>query len=80
MGDFWAISCSLLSGRTRRDLPCQIKQAPQRIGEIAGAVMLFGCGWREAHFRTPEVPDRAAGFLENVTAVAAAVLVASSGA
>ena len=35
-----------------------IEETPQRVDQIAGAMVLFGRGWREAHFRAPKVTDR----------------------
>src|SRR5262249_32704486 len=43
-----------------------VEEAPQRVGEIAGAMVLLRGRRCKAHLRAPEVPDRAVLLLENV--------------
>src|ERR1700675_3100466 len=45
---------------------CHIKQTPQGVDHIPGAMVLIGDGWRETHLRAPKVTDLSVRFLEHV--------------
>src|SRR5437016_4520221 len=43
-----------------------VEQAPERVDQIAGAMVLLRRGRGKAHFRAPDVPDRTVLLLEDV--------------